>query len=1021
MVHFLISRPIAVTMTYIALLVLGVVAVMRLPVSLMPDIDIPEITVQISKEGLSARELESSVVRPLRQNLMQVAHLDDIHSETRDGHGIIQLRFDYGTDIDFAFIEVNEKVDRSMNNLPRDMDRPRVVKASASDIPVFYLNLTLKEETAHIRTHNERFPVPQKFAELSNFAGQVIRKRIEQLNEVALVDMSGQVFPELLILPDLSKLEGLGLTLSQLEQSIKRMNLQLGNLLIRDGQYQYNIRFASSLQNKQDIEAIYLKLEGRLLQLKDLAQVIEHPQKRKGLVTANGKNALSLAVIKQSDAQMASLKENLHILVGYFERDYPNIAFEITRDQTLLLDYSIDNLTQSLVWGALFAFVIMFFFLKDFKSPILIGISVPASLIVSLLFFHLVGLSINIISLSGLVLGVGMMIDNSIIVIDNINQQYQRNGKLLNACVQGTNEVFRPLLSSVLTTCAVFIPLIFLSGISGAMFYDQAISITIGLSVSLAVSVTLLPVYFKFFYQKKPHTSTSLSQRIRFLNYERLYEKGFRLTMRHQDMLWGIFLLMLVGCTWLYTQLNKEKLPPVTQQEILLHIDWNERIHLDENNRRTQKLVQQTKKLSLQNTCWVGQQQYLLDRNHELGPSEALVYFKVPQSQDLKTLRQNLNAYLAGTFPQAQAEFKEVGNLFNLLFSKSEAPLVARLRAVQKGPQNNIFLENLHGKLQQTLKGHSVPPIAWQEHMILKADPVKLLAYDVSFDALHQKIKSAFNENKIMVITENQAFTPVILGGKPQRIRDVLSYTQIENQKGKMIPVRNLLREDKGIDIKTLRAGQEGEFFPVKLDVSEAESESIIKQIQQVVTEDKHFEVSFAGSLFSNREMIRELLIILGISLMLLYFILASQFESLTLPFIVLLEVPIDIFGAFLMLKLFGASINLMSMIGIIVMTGIIINDSILKIDTINQLRSQGYSLLRALALAGQRRLKPILMTSLTTVLALLPFLFSQGLGVDLQKPLALAVIGGMTIGTLVSLYFIPLCYYYLNKGKRKE
>ena len=301
----------------------------------------------------------------------------------------------------------------------------------------------------------------------------------------------------------------------------------------------------------------------------------------------------------------------------------------------------------------------------------------------------------------------------------------------------------------------------------------------------------------------------------------------------------------------------------------------------------------------------------------------------------------------------------------------------------------------------------------------MKTDPVLLTLYDVSYDQVFSSLKSAFSANQVLIIAGNQNFVPVILGEKPQTIDEIIANSIIVNKKGKAINLGSLLRQEKEKGLKRIIAGQEGEYYPLPLDVDNQDVPNTIGEIKETLNQERQFEANFSGSYFSNRMLVKQLAIILGISLLLLYFILASQFESLSLPLIVLFEVPIDIFGAFLFLKIAGAGINLMSMIGIVVMSGIIINDSILKVDTINQLTTQGYPLMKALMEGGRRRLKPILMTSLTTILALLPFLFTKGLGSELQKPLALTVIGGMIVGTLVSLYFIPLSYYYLRRKKQ--
>ena len=1018
MVKFLINKPIAVTMTFIALLVLGIIASMRLPVSLMPDVDIPKITVQVSAENLSARELENAIVSQFRLQLLQVSHLADIKSETRDGSAVIKLDFDYGTNIDFAFIEVNEKIDRGMAGLPMTVERPRIIKASATDIPVFYLNLTLRNEKNKGRSKDELFPVSQEFSDLSSFAGQVIRKRIEQLPEVAIADISGQVFSEILILPDMDKLEGLDISIPDIENTLKENHVSLGNLLIQDGQYQYNVRFGNEIQTKKDIADLYLKNSNRLLQLRDVATIVQHPQNRKGMVVSDGKDAVTLAIIKQSDARMSDLKKELGRLMELLRIDYPGIEFTITRDQTQLLDFSIRNLSQSLYLGAFLAFIVMFLFLKNYKSPWLIGITIPAAMIISLLFFLVFGLTLNVVSLAGLVLGISIMTDNSIVVIDNIAQHHERGSNLEMACINGTNEVIRPMLSAVLTTCAVYIPLIFISGITGALFYDQAIAITISQFASLMIGITVLPVYYLLLYRNgKQGELRGILLRINSLNYEKLYGKGFRFVMRHQVFTTIAVFLMLAGAVGLFMDLHKDKLPPIVKNETVLRIDWNERININENNRRTQMITGQIQHHLEHNTCIIGEQQFLLDHNTPKSGSEALVYLKTRNAAGLDTVFRRIEILMKIDYPNAGYSFEDAGNIFDQLFGDNEPTLLLRLRATADfGPEQNIFLQQSVEKLQRSLPDLTLSSPAWQEQMVLRADAALLTLYGITYEQVFAALKRAFRENEILTIAGNENFVPVILGEKPRYIRDAISRLTVLNKENQKIPVNSLLKEETGFDLKTIIAGQEGEYFPIAVDVPGRDVAETQKTVRKTLAEDSRFEAGFTGSYFSNRSMLKQLVVIFAISLVLLYFILASQFESLTLPLIVLLEIPVDLFGAFLFLKIFGGGINLMSMIGIVVMSGVVINDSILKVDTFNKLMKEGYPLMKALMVGGQRRLKPIVMTALTAILALLPLLFFGGMGTDLQKPMALTIIGGMIVGTFISLYVVPLGYYYLKK-----
>lgn len=1022
MTKFLIHKPIAVLMTTLGILILGVYAFGFIPISLMPDIDIPEITVQVSADNMSARQLEDAIVRPLRQSLMQSSHLKDIKSEASNGNAIIKLSFTHGTEIDYSFIEVNEKIDRAMGSLPKTVKRPKVIKASVTDIPVFYLSMTLKGEDKKVITNNHLYPVSQDFVEFNGFANQVIRKRIEQIDEVAMVDVSGLVSPEILIIPDINKLNALEITLDELETYIQSYDLEIGSLLIKDNQYQYDVRLGNSLSNIQEIENIYIHKNNRLFQLKELAQILEHPQKRTGLVLSDGKEAVTMAIIKQSDARMGDLKVQLNNLLGHLETDYPNIDFSITRDQTKLLDYSIDNLFQSLLWGMLLAFGVMFLFLKNVKSPLLIGFTVPTSMIVCLLFFQLFGVSINIISLSGLVLGTGLMIDNSIIVIDNITQYRERGHKLSKAVVLGTNEVFIPLLSSALTTCAVFLPLVFLSGISGSLFYDQAMAITIGLFVSLFISITLLPVLYRLFHLKDSDQEDRISRflvKANTVNYEALYESGFRWVMRKQKLTWGIIIVLLMVGLGMFVLLPKTQMPDFSKTETLLKIDWNDQINVEENKRRVLELLELVDDDLVNNTALVGYQQFLLDKETNMKASETSVYLECKTPESLKRAVRTLSDSIKEKYRNALYGYTDVDNIFNLIFADNEAPLVAHLHPIENlGNQQNDELKQVWQQVHRRLEDFELKPIVWQDYLILVADQEKLMTYNVNANSLFNTLKSAFNEREILSIVDNQNFVPVILGGQHKNIEAVLEETMVRSQDSTMFHVHNFINVLNSKDLKTITGGNEGEYYPLVLNAEEKDVNAIINSVKEIVDNNKWYDVSFSGSFFSNNELMGELRIVLLISLVLLYFILASQFESLLIPLIILLEVPIALASAFLFLKFFGMSINLMSLIGIIVTCGIIINDSILKVDTIIQLQRQGYSIIKALLVAGQRRLKSIIMTSLTTILALVPLLFASGLGAELQAPLAVALIGGMLLGTLVSLYFIPLCYYYLTINK---
>lgn len=729
----LIHRPIAVIMVLIAVIVLGLAAVNMLPVSLVPDIDIPQITVQVSSPNMSARELNESVVAPLRQQLIQVSGLSDITTETKDGNGLITMIFDYDTDADYLFIEVNEKIDRSMNSLPEGTERPKVIKASATDIPAFYINITVSAED-DFKPVDNIYTVSPKFVEMSNFATQVIVRRIEQLSDVAMVDVSGTVSPEILVIPNSDKLKALGITEQELETAIQGADVRLGNLTIRDGEYQFNVRFESGILGKSDIENVYIKLDGRVYQIKELAEVHEHSRQRSGMVLSDNKPAVTLAVIKRSEAKMADLKESMDELLDSFGVDYPTMEFTVTRDQTELLEYSIHNMIKDIIWGAFFACLIIFLFMRDFRSPFLVVVTIPTALILSFLLFYVIGITINIISLSGLVLGLGMMVDNSIITIDNITRRWNGGEKLEEACVSGTREVFIPMLSSVLTTCAVFLPLIFLSGISGALFYDQAMAVTITLFSALAVSVVVIPVFYYMFYKRQSgFTLNKFISRVGIGDMTRRYDGILKWFFRRRWIMWSSFVVAVFGIVVLFFVIDKEKLPKLSHNDSLLYVSWNERISAEENSRRCEELIDYLSDHLEQSTIMAGVQQFMLSHTQETSISETIIYVKTASTEEVEVVEEGAKKYIHERYPNAVFEAKPSGNLFDMIFSEKESRLVARIRSTDGSAPDPTALNELLTEVKKSLPQADIQPVEWQEHIELVARPEMLALYGVSY------------------------------------------------------------------------------------------------------------------------------------------------------------------------------------------------------------------------------------------------------------------------------------------------
>ncbi|MCH6200312.1 efflux RND transporter permease subunit [Aquiflexum sp. LQ15W] len=1008
MVRFLLARPIAVLMVFLALMVFSVIVFRTLPISLLPPIDVPQIVIKVNYPNASPEAIEQNVLSPIREGLMTLNGLEDVESKAGSETGTIRLTFDYGTKMELAYIDVNEKIDRLTNSLPSDLTRPQVIRINTNDIPVVRVQV---------------IPKPGfDFAEISQLTENVLKKRIEQLEGVSLVDINGKKERIITVTPDKAALRALGMTEDNVINAIQFGNEELPGISVEDGQFRYYLRLATRVDSPDDIMKLPVTSDkGVTVDLARVATVQYETNEVLGHHLFGEKEGLVITVHKQASAKMNELLPKVYEAIDLFKADYNQVDFELTQDQSVLLNAGISNLQTSLLFGGLFAFGVLFLFMGNYRMPIIIGISLPTSLLISFLVFYFFKISINVISLSGLALGLGMLIDNAIIVLDNITRKRLDGLPIFEACVQGVNEVMSALVSSVLTTLAVFIPLVFLSGISGALFFDQAVSVAAILGVSLLVAFIFLPMLYHFFYRKKAvqeeNGDDSRFFKIILKGYKSLFKKVFS----YKKLSFGIFILLIPAGLALGYLLQVEGLPPIEKFDAVVEIDWNEPIGVEQNKDRVLSILEAMKGAYLKSETDLGVRQFLLF-DGESSLQEANLYFLFESQESKSVQMQRLEELILGNYPNAQIAVLDAPNAFDQLFASNIPFYEVRWKdlATKKPIEEGRMDEWLSAfPVKEFSRG---PGLQKEASVIFRLDGGKLALYGISPRALQEQVKQLFGVYPITDIKRFGEITPIKLKADKTNFEQILNNNFLRGKDGNEYALSNFISFDYENHYKFVTADKGGLFQSVILDSKNptAYNAEIINWAA-----DKNLGVSFFGQYFKDQERIRELVGILLISVLLLYFILAAQFESFIQPLIIIATLPLGIGGAFIILFLTGTSLNVMSAIGLVVMLGIMVNDAILKIDTINRLKVQ-YSHLsgrdaldKALYEAGQIRLKPILMTSITTILALLPVVFSSGLGADLQRPLVFSVIGGLTIGTFTALYFVPLAYWFIAGGVR--
>ncbi|PHN01279.1 efflux RND transporter permease subunit [Flavilitoribacter nigricans] len=995
MIRFLVNRPVSVIALFLGVLLLAILALRQLKISLLPDIAIPEVIILVDVPNESPAGVEQQVLSTLRSGLLSISGLEDMSSTASWGSGEIRLRFDYGLNMDKVFIELNELIDLSMNDLPPTVSRPRAVKTRATDLPVFYLSLAY---------HSGK--EPGSLAELSEYARKVLRPRLEQLPEIAFLDMHGLTDQHLVIQSYPEVMASLGINQLDLQAAIESNNLVLGSITIKERAYQYQVRIGKPITQIADIRNTTFQVGDRLFKIDDVAEVSLEDQTSVSAFYENGRRAISLAVVKSPNASLKTLKQRLQTIQEQIMQEESRFQLRISRDQTTLLQATLWNLTSSLMLACVLAVGIVFLFYPRWQIPTLIGIVVPVSLLLSFLFFRLGDMSINMISLSGLLLGLGLMIDNGIIVLDNISLSWNQEQSLAQACVQGTNEMIRPLLTSMLTTCSIFFPLIFLSGITGALFLDQALAISISLLISYLVSIILLPVLYYVLMQNQnitfPQQNSALSRML--LNG---YDRGFRIIFKHKKLSFVIIVLFLSLSAIIFQGLAKTRFPTLPERAFEAEIEWGAGLQPAVAAQRITTLFDS---LDIYWQAHLGISQFLLNTTYQGSLNSASLYIELPPDGAASDIQNLLARELADRYETASITFSAERTAFELLFPSSHTGFSVRcyFPGVEDLDQSDVY-QGLFNNIKSLPGVNDAKGMLYSPSYLIEPIPEKLIQYQVNYEILRAELSRLLNYYQLTEIRSFQYSLPVVIKSEDYSIDEINSTATILNQNGLPIPLRHLIRIRKTRSPQKYFASRKGPYLPLELVTDFPEQ--VEKKIMELTHQYPGVELEVYSNKQYNQGLRRELTIILGFSILLLYFLLTAQFESFLQPLVVLSEIPLGLAGSIVLLWIFEQSINIMSLTGMIVTVGVVINDSIVKIDTINRLRRQGMDSKSAIHMGGLKRINAITMTSLTTILASLPFLFGNDLGSMLQRPLAIGLIGGMIIGTLASLFMVPLLY----------
>jgi len=1011
---FSVHRPVFTIMLVLIVIILGCVSLLRLPIDLMPDITYPTISIGCSYENASPEEIEELVSRPIEEAMSAVPGVEEVTSISSEGSSSVRVMFAWGTDLDAAANDIRDRLDRVIPRLPDDADRPRLRKFDLASFPVLILGASSGLDPIQMR----------------RIIDDQVKNRIERVPGVAALDIWGGLEREIHVNLDPGQIKALGLPLDVVLRRIREGNVNVPAGSIDRGNLAVTIRTPGEYTSLEQVaETVVAVREGVPVRLREIAVVEDSWQKITRIVRIDGRPGLRLSVSKQSGKNTVEVAQSVLAEIERINRDLPQIHIRPIIDTSEYIQRSITNVGNMALYGGALAILVLLFFLRNIRGTIVIATAIPVSIIATFALMYFGGFTLNIMTLGGLALGVGMLLDNSIVVLENI-YRLRASGELPEpAAVKGSEEVASAIIASTLTTLAVFMPLIFIRGMSGVMFKQLSIVVSFAMFCSLCVALTLVPMLSARVLPARlarTNSRKTLAQKAFRLTgglFERLeigYKHLLHFALNHRAVVVVGALVLVGGSLALIPLVGVELMPSADEGEVRVSTEMavGTRVELvDEKLSAMESVVRKATPeiermvTSAGSSHWRGGGSHTGRMRISLKPEAERSRSSEQVCADLRRRLRNI--------PGVVVRVRAGQGMFLLRMGTSDTE---RVQVEIRGYDLDVAdaLAKRVEKVVTGVEGVTDARISREtgspEELIIidrqKAADMKLSVSDIA-NAL-QTILSGTRAGNYKEGGDEYAIRVQVKDADKMGLRDVLDLT-LANSDGQPVVLRNVVAvRPRSGPVRVERKDQE-RVVTVSANIAGRDMGSILSDIRKgldSVPIPRGFGIVFGGDYEEQQKAFRELLLSCALALVLVYMVMACQYESLRDPFVVMFSVPLAVIGVVLMLFLTKTTFNVQSFIGCIMLCGIVVNNAILLVDHTNLLRRRdGMSLREAIEEAGRRRLRPILMTALTTSLGLTPLAIGLGEGGEAQAPMARAVIGGLLSSTLITLVFVPVMY----------
>lgn len=1038
---FSVNRSVTTAMIFIGIGLFGIISATRLPEELYPSITYPQLTVATTYANAAPEEIETLITKIIEEAISTVKNIKQIRSVSKEGLSLVIADFNWGIDMNIAALNMREKIDLVKEMLPRDAEEPIVLKYNPYAMPILIISVTGEQPTE----------------ELLKISKKVIKDKLEKLEGVASANITGGREREIIVDVDMAELKAANIDLLTVVEALKNSNLNYPAGTTKEKFYEYLLRTMGEFEKvseipqtpislydveeetkreKEESRPGYREQEKRIIHkkrvflLRDIAKVEDTFEEPASYSRYNGKDNISIAVQKQADANIIRTVEKVKLELTRLKDILPKgVNVEIVYDESDYIKSSINGVTEAAWQGGLLAFLVLCMFLWNFYSAFIVTISIPISILATFGLMYFQGFTINMMSLGGLALGVGMLVDNAIVAVENIYRHQQLEVPKKEASIIGTEQVGGPIIASTLTTVAVFLPMVFLGGVIGQIFKDISFTITFSLTASMFAALSLIPLLAS--RKTFPTQKFDITKLLTYIN-----EKILGLFMRNK-----ISGLLIVGITFfvslgLLGTVNRELMPKVDTGKFTLKVDLPTGTKLEITNnicKKIEEVLLKQKEIYSVNTIVGSAKRTAAEASYEtLGSHQGQITISLLKDRKITTAEfvQRIRELFQPIIPKyTKLEYIMQEGQFTT-GGETTAPVVIKLHGTDINKLNELAA-NVAAKISNIkgLYGIETTIASPSPETKVEVDKDKASLYGINVRDIAQTALIAIKGLTATKFKEegNEYDVTVRLDPKYKKNITGLEGIQIHSPHGFAVSLNELAKLKRGKGPSEIRRFDQQKVIFVSANLFKETLKSVSEKIDSIISGIQKLEgytIELTGETEETKQSQRNLIFILVLAFTLVYMIMASQFESLWQPFVIMFTVPFSVIGVSLALFITRTSINAVSLLGIIILGGVVVNNAIVLIQYINDMRKEGKPLTESAIEASKIRLRPILMTTLTTVLGLTPMAVSRGEGSEMRSPLAITVMGGLIFATMLTLWVIPVLYVIvanlLEKFKKK-